>query len=243
MSRDPHAVSAGQLQACPECDYPLQGLPDGHRCPECGFAFEPGTQVFPGYRRMGAAGYAITIALLVIVAPFAAQALFAAVSGVTTQFELLTLIAWGGVVAYLVTLLARRRRRQARWYVLLDSRGVTYREGDEEFQISGRQIYAAEYSPFSHSILLMNADGKVIGFVPDLKQPHYREIAALLRAVRDWEPRWQPDPSEEQQEAERLEAEQQKKAAQAEQAQKETGRAPESTPDRLIQIEDVEPDQ
>ncbi len=179
-----------QLVVCPECDYSLRGLPAGHGCPECGFAFEPGTQVFHGYRRPGLLARMLTLVLLAVAVPLATQALFGAVSGATTQAELLALIGWGGLVAYLLWVVWQRRQRQARWYVLLDSRGITYREGDEEIHIAGGEVYAAEYSPFSHGILLMNADGKMIGYVPDLKQPHYREIAALLRAIRLREPEW-----------------------------------------------------
>lgn len=33
------------LQQCPVCEYSLEGLPDRHRCPECGFAYDRRMQV------------------------------------------------------------------------------------------------------------------------------------------------------------------------------------------------------
>lgn len=38
-------MSDRRLKSCPVCDYSLQGLPDHHACPECGFAYDKSMQV------------------------------------------------------------------------------------------------------------------------------------------------------------------------------------------------------
>ena len=35
-----------RLESCPVCGYSLEGLPDRHRCPECGFEYARDTEVF-----------------------------------------------------------------------------------------------------------------------------------------------------------------------------------------------------
>jgi hypothetical protein len=43
------AVPLERLAHCPDCGYSLEGLPHGHRCPECGFLPEPGLIVLWGW--------------------------------------------------------------------------------------------------------------------------------------------------------------------------------------------------
>jgi len=39
-------MPAPGLERCPRCDYDLQGLPQEHRCPECGLAYDTASRVW-----------------------------------------------------------------------------------------------------------------------------------------------------------------------------------------------------
>lgn len=45
----PPSEALGRLGHCPDCGYALEGLPAGHRCPECGFEPSPGLVVLWGW--------------------------------------------------------------------------------------------------------------------------------------------------------------------------------------------------
>lgn len=40
-------TSPSRLSVCPVCDYPLDGLPGPHRCPECGLAYDEQSRDWP----------------------------------------------------------------------------------------------------------------------------------------------------------------------------------------------------
>ncbi len=59
-----------RLETCPVCEYSLQGLPDHHRCPECGYQYDKDTTIIREADRRMAIPFAFAAVWLLIAIVF-----------------------------------------------------------------------------------------------------------------------------------------------------------------------------
>lgn len=104
---------------CPVCRYTLHGLPSTHRCPECGFEYDPYTSVFRLYDWQ--TGYAATTACVLIGIALAADSLPRSWS---LRSALPALIA-GGLSCLVVGAVAVRYLRRPT-LLIMNAAGITW---------------------------------------------------------------------------------------------------------------------
>lgn len=161
--------SHNRLTRCPSCAYQLAGLPDHHRCPECGFPYELDTVVFPQLRWPWIAvclGNGVLFLAGILILLWRAQVNIALVGGAVG----LAGTAW--------------RVLQAKRFVLVSGtslRVVTQNEPERRFEIES--IVGATWSRVDGAVEVHTHDGATLVRIPKSvlwSHRRSRELAATI---------------------------------------------------------------
>jgi hypothetical protein len=153
----------------------LQGLPAGHRCPECGFQLERDRTVFAG-RRSGRFGMAVRVVVSLWVGlGFIGVAREPDTVGVVIQCAMAAL-----VIAWWLTWFRRRKP----YFVILADDELIYREaGAEKLRVKLDRVWTAEYSSLAKEVVLLDRNGQRVAAIPDLGGRDYKLVAGLCSAI------------------------------------------------------------
>ena len=162
------------LTQCPRCDYLLEGLPDIHVCPECGYAYDKRSEVIVQGR-----GIAYVFWLVIVPAMWGVRSLRLFVGDVAEWLPLMLLPVWIGWGWHLVT---RRRNR-----VVLTPRGIELIDTHRQIQACAwTEIVEVRYNNSGGGVHLLRADGSMLADI----EPQFLAAQRLdKQLVRDGE-RW-----------------------------------------------------
>jgi len=164
-------------ERCPRCDYSLAGLPDKHRCPECGFEYERRMLVI----RQSSRYTFIYVGLAVF-----------CVIGVIPPLLIggrMLLLAFNSVcVAGMFLSFAHLRRRNR---AVLSSRGFSLisRNGPPR-EFRWREVGAVEYKSFGGGVTVRGTDGNKLHEIPAEFFGSQRKVRQFLAAADEWRARY-----------------------------------------------------
>lgn len=159
----------------PECGYSLRGLPEGHRCPECGFELGINRRVFLGRPSDRIGMVARVLVSLWVGLGFVGAIREPGVAALAVQCLGAVLVG-----AWWITWFKRRKP----YYVILADNELIYHEkGREKLRVKSDQVWSAEYSSLSREIILLDRHGLRVGAIPDLGGRDYKLIVELCAAI------------------------------------------------------------
>jgi hypothetical protein len=162
------------LTQCPRCDYLLEGLPDIHVCPECGYAYDKRSEVIVQGR-----GIAYVLWCVIVPAMFGVRGLKLFVGHVAEWLSLMLLPVW---IAWGWHLVTRRRNR-----VVLTPRGIELI--DTHLQIQARdwtEIAEVRYNSGGGGVRLLRPDGSKLADIEPQFLAAYRLDQQLVRDAERW---------------------------------------------------------
>jgi len=168
--------TADILECCPICEYSLRGLPDPHRCPECGFEYDRAMQVIRQSAKLSALEFAWVSVFLF----FVALAVAAGRNLSLWQYLKLGLFAVVAISAWRV--IRGRRNKAILW---LGGMVLVGRESGPE-RFSWKQVESINYRRFGGAAQLIASGGTTI---TDIEQDFFGSNAktlAFIRAAKEW---------------------------------------------------------
>jgi len=166
------------VETCPSCGYSRRGLPEGHRCPECGLAFESGTVVFDVTRRRSP-GWLVAGALLT--AWVAVALLFGLARNdplIIGVYGAATLLAGSAWIMWL-------RSLGRRCVVVTSSEVACHQRGRRTWAVSLRRVWRAEVSNLSREIALFDREGRRIALLPPFAGVDRKVAESLCGAINE----------------------------------------------------------
>jgi len=134
-----------RLERCPQCDYPLTGLPQSHACPECGCAYEAGMFQLYGWSLAGFGlskrGVATGGGVLIVAAAISPLLGFGWSWFAALQLAFVAVVIVGSL--YAIVALAESRGREHVVRYLITREGITV-DGDR----------LLPWSSYAHMVLL-----------------------------------------------------------------------------------------
>jgi len=130
--------AAGVIERCPQCDYLLRGLPDEHRCPECGLVNERDTILFREPRTVWAVAGVVYMSLAVM-----AGVLWS--SGRTPAFGL-----WVPIGLAVIAWIWFWNLRKAMHFILVSRRNIRILGRNEEAEVYPISDVGGDQMGFRH---------------------------------------------------------------------------------------------
>ena len=158
------------MHPCPKCKYDLTGLPEVHACPECGFEYDPHTELFdigPPYVSSSKALVILSLCAVSFVLAF-----YFRIAGESFFWMSMVVVV---VVMYL------RRPHSAKHVLIANRQGIfIIRPATSDQHIPWSNIHEIRHNWLTGAIQFIDRENKNVPIHPALKFPAF---AALERCV------------------------------------------------------------
>jgi len=170
------------LEHCPNCDYSLTGLPDKHRCPECGFAYDKTMEEISNPR----AKHAVTGFVLYSCCYAAYVSLWFWDQQVTSGFIIGNVLCHSIMLVFLWRAMRHRRCKAFLWLG-----GITLvGRGPEPEHFRWESIRTVAWSRIDGRVALTASDGKRIASLEPVFFGTHRRSKAFVASAEKWKKRY-----------------------------------------------------
>lgn len=168
------------LDRCPVCRYRLDGLPERHRCPECGFEYDKHTAVIHQGRKI--AIFLLACAPIMFIVFFDAVQQSRSGAGEVGCGQVYGAVACVGAIVYAIRVITGRSRRMA----IIGLDGIELFRGAESI----RRFRWGEVDEVTYNLIggdaVLRKEGKLVELVSQMFFGSDKRTREFIRVANEW---------------------------------------------------------